>query len=702
MNNAGLSPEKRYDFRARLASPHRPDRRDPNAVKPANAVEIDASWHIVCPAPGDGLLYTAARDLEDYFAVSMGVFLGCSDTPAGKSIVYEVDPTMADGAYAVEATDDRVTLRGATEKLCARAGYLLEDLCNLAEAPFVEKKTTRRTVPFSPRMVHSGFALDEFPDGYLACVAHAGIDAILVFVRGVHMTPNGHRDFCDIVRRAAKYGIAVYAYSFLLNEMYPEGKEAEAYYDRLYGDLFRAVPGLAGIVFVGESAEFPSRDPHTTTGAGSDAKDLRRPGWWPCCDYNVWLDMVKTAIRRASPEADVVFWSYNWGFAPEADRIALIDSLPTDISLLVTFEMFEYYEREGVRGRAVDYTLSFEGPGQYFVSEAKAAKRRGITLYAMANTGGMTWDVGTVPYIPAPYAWLRRCEAVKKAHDDYGLSGLMEGHHYGFTPSFVSDFIKVLYEDPAADPEATLRALAARDFSPETADTVLQAYRLMSDAVRDLISTNPDQYGPMRVGAAYPLMLETEEYTFRTPPYAFYGKNTICRPVYSGVAGMPPHKTSASTFGFFRFPMSEAEEANYRGLTDVYTVARDLFERAAALLDGALASVPAYKRDNAARIALLAAFIAHTVRTTVNVKNWYLLRARLFDDAEPDKKAVAARMKEIAEAEIANSEETIPLVRADSRLGYEPTMDCIGDEEGIRDKIAFVRRMIDEELEKYL
>ena len=39
-------------------------------------------------------------------------------------------------------------------------------------------------------------------------------------------------------------------------------------------------------------------------------------------------------------------------------------------------------------------------------SEAKAAARRGIPLYSMTNAGGLTWDVGVVPYEPAPYLWL--------------------------------------------------------------------------------------------------------------------------------------------------------------------------------------------------------------------------------------------------------------------------------------------------------
>ena len=35
-------------------------------------------------------------------------------------------------------------------------------------------------------------------------------------------------------------------------------------------------------------------------------------------------------IRRENPDADVVFWTYNWGWCPEKDRLAFIRSLPDD------------------------------------------------------------------------------------------------------------------------------------------------------------------------------------------------------------------------------------------------------------------------------------------------------------------------------------------------------------------------------------
>ncbi len=56
---------------------------------------------------------------------------------------------------------------------------------------------------------------------------------------------------------------------------------------------------------------------------------------------------------------------------------------------------------------------------------------------------------------------------------------------------------------------------------------------------------------------------------------------------------------------------------------------------------------------------------------------------------------------ELAEREIANAESAIPLVEADSRLGWEPSMEYMTDAEHIRWKIAQVRTVVDSEFVAY-
>lgn len=83
-------------------------------------------------------------------------------------------------------------------------------------------------------MIHSGYGIDEFPDAHLSQIAHTGMDAILVFVKGVNLTTRGFLDFNDLIWRAAKYGIDVYAYSYLKSEKHPEDEGTEAFYESTY------------------------------------------------------------------------------------------------------------------------------------------------------------------------------------------------------------------------------------------------------------------------------------------------------------------------------------------------------------------------------------------------------------------------------------------------------------------------------------
>ena len=52
---------------------------------------------------------------------------------------------------------------------------------------------------------------------------------------------------------------------------------------------------------------------------------------------------------------------------------------------------------------------------------------------------------GVIPYEPMPYQWLKRYEAMREANEKWGLCGIMESHHYGFYPSFISKLSKMSF-----------------------------------------------------------------------------------------------------------------------------------------------------------------------------------------------------------------------------------------------------------------
>jgi len=697
--------ERKYEFRKRLEEVHKPDRRNPTIRASQDEIEITQDWLIVIGETASELLVHAAKDLADYFLTSMNVSVRLTKVNDVRAYADSGDrvivlatrqelPLEGSGlrkarSYKIMVTPNRIMVCGNEDRGAAQGSYCLEDQMNMREAPVLLCGEVAREPLFSPRMAHSGWGLDRYPDAHLNAMAHAGIDAVLVFVSDVDQTPEGHQDFNYLIDRATLYGLDVYAYSFLISRLHPDDPQAPAYYAGTYGKVFEACPRFKGVVLVGESCEFPSRDPNTTGMLRTDwpadqPRTKPSPGWWPCEDFPQWLELLSKTIRVHNREADIVFWTYNWGYAPEEDRLRLIRSLPENITLLVTFEMFEQARTEDAAHVCVDYSLSHIGPGKYFRSEAEAAFERGIKLYSMSNTGGLTWDIGVIPYEPFPEQWNRRHAALLDARERWGLSGLMESHHYGWWPSFISDMAKYAYWSPSPSHTEVLGMLARRDFGQEAAAFALEAWHLWSEAIRHYICTSEDQYGPFRVGPSFPLLF-LQSVKFPAAKHAMFGNEIV-------ITDYAPRERAAQSVGISRI------DVEIRSLERML----ELMKRGADRLEEAVRNTPVSKREAASRLLGLGRFISCCVQTTIHVKRWWKLKSAL--RIEPNRDAALSlleQMVQLAEREIANARDAIPLVEADSRLGWEPSMEYMTDAEHIRWKIAQVRTVLDNEFVSY-
>ncbi len=705
--------ERKYGFRQFLNTVHQTDSRN-HSVKPGkNEIEVEDGWKIIISRKASILLEKAAKDLQDYFFTSMNVSVLLKKTDSISKITEkkciilgtkEDLPSLGKGlsvpkSYVLECTKDSISICGFDDRGTAQGCYYVEDLMNLKEAPVLETGKFKREPLFSPRMVHSGWGIDQFPDAHLSAIAHDGMDAILVFAKDVDTTTVGYLDFNELIDRAASFGIDVYMYSYLKSLKHPSEKDAAEYYDSTYGKLFKACPKAKGVILVGESCEFPSKDNVNTTGKPWNAPDegIRptkpSPGWWPCGDYPEWLKMIKKTVRKYSPQAEIVFWTYNWGYAPEKDRIKLINSLPEDITLQVTFEMFDQIKRDGITDVCMDYTISFPGPGKYFVSEAKAAKKKNIRLYAMSNTAGMTWDFGTVPYIPVPFQWDRRHQALHEARKAWNLCGLMENHHYGYYPSVVSELAKWNYWSPVRPAEETMGKIAERDFGKSGAPHALKAWKLWSDAINDFIPTNEDQYGPARIGPSYPMIFHPDitrtfseqEIAMPSAPYAHFG-HRIIKTFYR------PFENEQQSPGGMRFPV---EIKTLKKMLKTWNDGINSMEKAVEL-------TPEKKKLSAEKMLGMGKYIANTVLTTIHMKQWWLLNKKLLLETRvKNSEELLKEIEKLAWKEIKNAEDTVPLVEADSRLGWEPSMEYMTDKEHLEWKIRQVKRVIEYEIPVY-
>ncbi len=684
-----MGSENNYKFREELLTVHEAALRHKDRVQEKGELWLSDGARIRIDAGASEVIAVAAEDFCDFLAVSMETKATVITEGEGNltlRLAKDADVDLGEFAaykgFRIETDENGITVTAHDDRGAAQALYYIEDMMSFAHAPCLAFGKIEKRAMYSPQMVHSGYGIDDFPDEYLARVAHEGRDAVLIFTKGVGISARGEEDFNDLIRRAARYGIDVYAYSKIKSEKHPEDPDAEAYYDSTYGELFRRFPGLKGVTLVGESVGFPSKDAaagpwHNPDGLPSGKT---HPGYYPCYDYPQWIDVLKRSIRNVKPDADIVLWTYNFGWCAKEERVKLIESLPTDISLLVTFEMYELLPCGNAQTKSCDYSLRFEGPGVYFASEAEAAHRRGIRLYSMTNTGGRTWDFGVATYEPMPYQWMRRYAAMSRAQKDWGLSGIMECHHFGFYPSIISKLSKHAFMLPEEPYEALLEKILVAEYGKENLAAVDAALRDFSEAIRYYTPTESDQYGAFRMGPAHPLNL-IQALMIPTMEGAMFG-NRIWKPKYL-TNNVGHWRTTVS-------PMSIRirEEAKSLETMDA------LMESGVAKLDAA-----PMQTEKLIRLRNLGKFIANSTKTAIAAKKMHLLDTEL--QLTPDvarQYAICDEIEALLLAERKNAEETIPLVEADSSLGFEPSMLYMCDKWHLEWKLRHTDYVLSSEL----
>lgn len=687
--------EEKFQFKAELLKVHKKNRRNKALTPSADEFEIKHGLFIVVPENAGIVTMTAARDFEDYLFTSMNVSSMVTTQNAENSITLSLNEDIEDASgfmgYRITIKDSGITVEGYDEKGLAQGLYYLEDLMNIRKAPFLKKGVIKRKALFSSRSTHSPFGMFEWPDEALSLVAHAGMSQITLWIKDGY-TSQRKENFIDLrllSERAEKYGLDIAVSLSAPHSKHPDEPDAQSYYDELYGSLFKACPKIKSVSVVGESTNFVSKDPkagkapYKNNHVDNIPTGKWSPGWWPCRDYPEWLQLILNAIRKYSDTCELVFSTYNWGFAPEEDRLRLIKNLPDGITVQPTWDMFHQYRVGNSVEDVVDYTLAFAGPGEFFVSEAKeVAKHKNLRLSVNAQSSGRTWDFGVVPYEPMPGQWIKRYEGMVKAHYEWGLDGVCENIHYGFYPSFILDIEKDMFFTNAKSSEEILADILKRDFD-ENADKVKEATKCFDEAILHYVPTNEDQYGGYRIGPAYPFWLED-------------AKALPCGLVGDGK--MPDRFKSMFGNGIY-FSRYVPDVAGRNSLTGVRIFdeikstekMRDLILNGIEILEAC-----ENKNENLKKLILLAKFIYRTILTVLNVKKHYILQQKLHIAGTHEE---AGKLLDEIEAllleERKNAQETIPLVQEDSRLGWEPSMEYTTDEDALKWKL----RQIDYELD---
>ena len=688
--------EAPYAFRSRLVTVHRTDRRDRTERSAADEYAFSDGVQIVVPDGAPALVRRAADDFADYLIVSMRINASVRAASEGPKpglvagVTVSLDALEKRG-YVTTTGADGIRIVASDDRMAAQAFYHLEDVMNFRRGPFVRLGEERRFPIFDERITFAGFGNDIFPDAHLNQIAHAGFTRIEIWMDDYDVISQGPRqDVNDLIARAAKFGLSTHFEPRNRAFVHPGDPTAEAVYRDAYGRLTEYYPKAGSASYCGEVCEFPSKDPRANGRSHLDKSprdpfDRRpNPGWFPCSDWADWVKKVMPMTRARNPDFRFVFSTYNWGNQDEQARADLIAALPKDVTLIPTFEMFEnHVKRNGLVSPVADYSLAFPGPGKYFATEAAQAKATGIELWSNCNSAGLTWDFGNIPYQPAPWQWKKKWDGLKAAHGKWNLTGLRENHEYGWYPSFISELEKEYLTEGGDDFETCLRKIATRDFGAENVEKALEAWRLWSRAADDYVPTDENQYGPCRIGPAY--------------PYNFFGPDL--QEGWNPPKDFPLDPGARFTICFFDF----AKPIPGLGMAAVTLDAEserkeiELFEsqvadyaKGADLMKAIAASLPEGRRAEAVRQAALGTYLKCACQTVVNMKRGRQA-FRLGDRAEVER---------IARLEYANAKSALTAVDADSRLGWLCSSGYTGSRSQIEWKLRKMRKLYGETLGK--
>ncbi len=535
--------------------------------------------------------------------------------------------------------------------------------------------------PFGFRLIFSYFAdygdpladpeVGSFPEGLLQKLAAEGVNAVWMHtvLRTLAKDPKYPEfgvgsegriaNLRKLVARCRKYGIRVFLY---MNE--PRAMPADFFVKGEGRQLFRGaasdgqfalctshpevlrwlrdsleqvfsqVPGLGGIFTITMSENL-------TNCASRGGK-----GQCPRCRGRTTGDIVAEVNRamvegmaKGEPNAEALVWNWQW---PKDEEEYIVDRLPRrNCRVMAVSENDMPVCRGGVAERENDYSISIVGPGENALRLWRFARARGIPSVAKVQAAN-SWELSPFPYIPVMD--LVAQHAVNLANE--GIDGVMLSWSLGCCPSPNLGVYSALRRGERT-PGALLDRMAARLYGDGNVARVRSAWKAFSDGFANYpFSLGTIYNGPHQWGPANPLYARPTGYSA-----------TMVGIPYDDLDGWRsryPRETYAELMG----------------------KVADGFAEGCRLLEGV-----AGRRE-------LDMFRAEQMHFASCRDQALFVMARERGDGE--------EMRRLAKAELERAKAYWPIVRADSRIGYESSNHYFFTPRDVLEKVLSCRRVLDD------
>ncbi|MCZ2080241.1 MAG: prolyl oligopeptidase family serine peptidase [Bryobacterales bacterium] len=674
----GKQEEPTHEFVRQYLKPKLPVMEVGAGVSPdSNETVLTSRWTVQRPAQPDEIVETAAAELERFLRTIP------SQMESAGVIELRISNSGPEGVhsregYRIDTASSRITIEARHSRGIMRAIYWLQDSMLSRQGPFLKLGVTVRNERFPRRITTSitpgGERYTEtsrpllYTDGLLQRISRDGFNAIWIWLNTEEAAwnsrifpelddPQAHARLArlqDVARRAKRFGIDVYIYLATgynhhipewFYKKYPDLKgygwgspmettilRVREYHAEIVGNIFRYAPDLKGMVVIYDSEGFYH----------SGNREASRKQCRTCQDMTLeeislqLLNNLNDAMRATGGnEKELIAWSYGDN-VPWVER--LIPRLPKNVIVQSDFSKGGLVVRDGIRHLTGDYNLTLVGPPESYVRQHRAAKQAGLD-FVTKTEHAVSQEFIFVPYIPAMEQWARRIGKIRSV-DTEGI--FANWCHYGYMASLPAQLLNEMSFDPAPDIEAELHSLAVRNYGPQSAPLVVRAWRHLSDGIREFpYSDNVSRIpGPLQKGPSHPFFLD--------PKIPNFGR---WRSWQNDLA--------------WTKPWGPAVAAKYLGKV------RAEFVKGAALLDEARTASQGKHREALDAEWRIATLLESSLATVLHLIDWIEARSRFYGAQSDSERAAAAReLESVLIAERANVQRVLPLLEADSRLGY--------------------------------
>lgn len=726
-----LPEEKPYAYHKKLSGDSIHTWKRNTALRPsAGEMSVaDKGWSLVYKSGSSAALTTAVEDARVYFEQSMGVKLDIKtqDSLAGwkkqKSYIIAGTREQLPGCgttlkrskdYEIIAGDQQIIICGYDEAGTMFGIYHLEARISLREAPFLPKdlKVVRHSL-YETRMALSWMGWMEWPDQLLSHLVHDGFDGIFA---SVYANPNGDRttaststDFYarllyqvrsqdaavikDLIKRSARFGIKVYTPVIW---QYTGTAESEAGLRRLVQEIVHQFPEIRGYILLTEGFWYKK------WGGGHGASKEYLQEW--AQHWGKAVAIVEEECHRIDPSLEILPWEYNIDFRPQSSDIKqyFIRQLPDKTIPLLTWENGKSFTIDNMKGYLRDYSLSQVGPAEVTGAQIEEANRRQMKVYSKVDTF-TSWQYGTIPYLPCPYQWFERYEALEK----YSVKGTLESWSSGYKPNFISRLRAWTCWSDAPSKDELLSAAAAAIFGEQQKDLVLTAWNHFSRAIRLVPDTGPNMGTNNAIGNPIffkepPLRTLTYHHSWEDPAKVQhvnpYWPFTVSRMVF-----YPDFSNEINRAEQYARSATGVEISKDTVVLPVFLKylrqAADEMEEGLKLYRQAALASPVAKRAEAVKEVIVAEQMQRMMLSDHAILAFEDLRLQWAKEPNTaGRNALLDKMEAIAREELERTEHSLLAATRDARLGFQFEQDYVYTPYSLSEKINVLKETLNTQI----